>query len=155
MKPETTIRPIQQVDYEEWIRLWDGYNAFYGREHATALPDRVTRQTWGYFLSQSERVHALVAELDGKIVGLVHYLFHRSTSRISDVCYLQDLFVSPEARGKGVGRALILRVYDEAARAGSSRVYWTTQESNTPGRLLYDKVAKHSGFILYNQELPP
>ena len=154
MKPEATVRPIQKADYQEWRQLWDGYNAFYGREQTTALPEPITMQTWGYFFSQAEPVHAQVAELNGKIVGLVHYLFHRSTSRITDVCYLQDLFTSPEVRGQGIGRALILRVYQEAARAGSSRVYWTTQESNAAGRLLYDKIAKQPGFIIYNHELP-
>jgi GNAT superfamily N-acetyltransferase len=154
MKPEATIRPLQQVDYPEWRVLWDGYNAFYGREQATALPDPITTQTWARFFSQSEPVHALVAELDGKIVGLVHYLFHRSTSRLADVCYLQDLFTNPDTRGQGIGRALILQVYEEAERAGASRVYWTTQESNVAGRLLYDKVAKQTGFILYSHELP-
>jgi GNAT superfamily N-acetyltransferase len=155
MKSETTIRPVEEVDYQEWRLLWGGYNAFYGREQATALPEAITRQTWGRFFSKAEPVHALVAQRNGTIVGLVHYVFHRSTSRLADVCYLQDLFTSPEVRGQGIGRALILQVYEEAARAGSSRVYWTTQESNSPGRLLYDKVATHAGFIIYSHELPP
>lgn len=154
MKPEITIRPVQRVDYAAWRPLWDGYNAFYGRQNATALPEAVTQQTWARFFEQGEPVHALVAELDGKLAGLVHYVFHRSTSRLADVCYLQDLFTQADLRGLGVARALILRVYEEAARAGSSRVYWTTQESNAPGRLLYDKVARHAGFIIYSHELP-
>lgn len=153
MNSEITIRPLCQVDYPEWRALWDGYNAFYGRELATALPEAVTTQTWERFFAKSEPVHALVAALNGKVIGLVHYVFHRSTSRLADVCYLQDLFTSPGLRGQGIGRALITRVYEEATIAGSSRVYWTTQDSNAPGRMLYDKVAKHTGFIIYSYEL--
>ena len=94
-----------------------------------------------------------VAELDGRIVGIVHLLFHRSTSRLSDVCYLQDLFTEEACRGQGVGRALIQRVLDTAKEARSSRVYWTTQTTNVAGRALYDKMAEHRGFIVYSHEL--
>lgn len=96
----------------------------------------------------------MLAERDGQVVGLVHWVYHRSTSRLADVCYLQDLFTSREVRGQGVGRALIQAVYAQAEQAGASRVYWTTQETNTPGRLLYDKVGQHTAFIVYNHELP-
>ena len=155
MKTKATIRPPKESDYAEWRPLWDGYNAFYGREEATALPESITKQTWERFHSMHEPVHALVAELDGRLVGLAHYLYHRSTSRLTDVCYLQDLFTNQAVRGQGIGRALIAAVYAQAGEAGSSRVYWTTQESNRPGRLLYDKVAEHTGFIIYNHEIPP
>ena len=89
-----------------------------------------------------------MAESGGQLLGLTHYLHHRNTTRIELTCYLQDLFTAPEARGQGVGRALILGVYDAARAAGISRVYWQTHESNAAGRLLYDKVAKHAGFIM-------
>ena len=87
------------------------------------------------------------------VVGLAHYLYHRSTTRAEGTCYLQDLFTSPEARGQGVARALIERVCEEARLAGIKRVYWQTHVSNAAGRLLYDKVAKHAGFIVYSRDL--
>lgn len=149
----TTIRPVADADRPAWQPLWDGYNAFYGRQGPTALPAEITETTWRRFLDPSEPVFALVAERDGRLVGLAHYLFHRSTTRLEPVCYLQDLFTAPEARGSGVGRALIERVYAEAAAAGSRRVYWQTQAGNTAGRLLYDRVARHLGFIVYSREL--
>ena len=94
-----------------------------------------------------------MAEHQGEVVGLAHYLFHRSTTRLHDVCYLQDLYTVEHLRGKGIGRQLILAVYEAARRAGSSRVYWQTQASNAEGRTLYDKVARHNGFIVYAHEL--
>jgi GNAT superfamily N-acetyltransferase len=152
MSEPILVRPIQRADYSEWRPLWDGYNAFYGREGAAALADEITSATWDRFFSASEPVHAFVAESDGAIVGLVHYLFHRSTTRLHDVCYLQDLFTSQHLRGRGVGRSLIHAVYDAARTAGCSRVYWHTHTTNTPGRTLYDKVGSHTGFIVYTHE---
>jgi GNAT superfamily N-acetyltransferase len=153
MPIEPLVRPIRRDDYAGWRPLWDGYNAFYGRHDETALDERVTAQTWERFFDAGERVHAFVAELDGRIVGIVHFLFHHSTSRLADVCYLQDLFTEEACRGRGIGRALIQAVYDTAKNDGSSRVYWSTQASNTAGRALYDKVAQHHGFIVYSHEL--
>lgn len=147
------IRPIRRADYEQWRPLWDGYNAFYGRSGATALPEEITRRTWERFFEAAEPVYALVAEEAGRVVGLVHYLYHRSTTRLDDVCYLQDLFTVPSLRGLGVGRGLINAVYDAARGAGCSRVYWQTHVTNQPGRTLYDKVAEHRGFIVYSHEL--
>lgn len=147
------IRAVRRADYEGWRRLWDGYNAFYGRSGATALPEPITHATWERFLESAEPVHALVAQRDGAIVGLAHYLYHRSTTRLRDVCYLQDLFTVPELRGLGIGTGLIGGVYDAARAAGCSRVYWQTQAANRAGRALYDKVARHHGFIVYSQEL--
>jgi len=98
-------------------------------------------------------VHCLVAESQGEVVGLVHYILHRSTSRLKEVCYLQDLFTLTRLRGQGIGRQLILSVYEAAKAAGCSRVYWQTQITNAPGRALYDKVARHEGFIVYTHEL--
>ena len=147
------IRPVLRSDYPQWRPLWDGYNAFYGRSGPTALPEAITESTWERFFSASEPVHALVAEDDGRVVGLVHYLFHRSTTRLNDVCYLQDLFTAESQRGRGVGRQLILAVYEAARAAGSSRVYWQTQVTNEAGRALYDKVAEHRGFIVYAHEI--
>ena len=147
------VRPIAREDYAGWRPLWDGYNEFYGRGGPTALAEQITVATWERFFSASEPIHALVAEADGRVVGLAHYLFHRSTTRLHDVCYLQDLFTAEQHRGRGVGRLLIQAVYEAASAAQSSRVYWTTQATNAPGRALYDKVAKHLGFIVYLHEL--
>ncbi len=147
------IRPALRSDYPDWRPLWDGYNAFYDRSGPTALSETITESTWERFFSASEPVHALVAEDQGRVVGLAHYLFHRSTTRLNDVCYLQDLFTAESRRGLGVGRQLILAVYEAARAAGSSRVYWQTQVTNQAGRALYDKVARHQGFIVYTHEL--
>ena len=153
MSPTISVRPVDRGDYDQWRPLWNGYNAFYGREAETALPESVTKETWQRFLNPAEPMHALVATEGSDIVGLVHYLFHRSTTRLNDVCYLQDLFTNPSHRGRRVGHQLIEAVYAAAHAAGSSRVYWQTQVTNTPGRALYDKLARHAGFIVYSHEL--
>ena len=147
------VRPIQPTDRAAWTPLWDGYNAFYGRAGATALAPDITRTTWQRFFDASEPVFALVAEKDGALLGLVHYLYHRSTTRIELTCYLQDLFTDPAARGQGVAHAMTEAVYERAKAAGITRVYWQTHETNAAGRLLYDKVAKHAGFIVYGKEV--
>ena len=149
---DITIRPIQPADRAAWEPLWAGYNAFYDRAGATALAPEITQTLWERLFDPAEPVFALVAEHDGALAGLVHYLFHRSTSRIEPVCYLQDLFTSPALRGRGMGRALIEGVYARAGDAGAKRVYWQTRESNAAGRLLYDKVARHLGFIVYSHD---
>ncbi len=148
------VRSLQPTDRAAWQPLWDGYNAFYGRAGTTALPAEVTDTTWARCLDPSEPVHAFVAEhRRGELLGLVHYLFHRSTTRIEPVCYLQDLFTAPEARGRKIGRAMIEMVYLAAREAGAKRVYWQTQATNEAGRALYDQVAKHLGFIVYTHDV--
>lgn len=147
------IRPITLSDYDQWLPLWDGYNAFYGRSGATALAPEITQTTWNRFFDSNEPIHALVAESDGKLVGLTHYLYHRSTSAIALTCYLQDLYTTEAMRGKGVAKALINGVYEQAKLAGSPRVYWLTHETNHTAQLLYDKVADRSGFIVYRKLL--
>jgi GNAT superfamily N-acetyltransferase len=146
-----TVRAVQQSDFGDWLPLWDGYNAFYGRSGATALPRAITDSTWRRFFDATEPVHALVAEHAARLVGLAHYLFHRSTIHIEPVCYLQDLFTAEAARGHGVGRALIEEVYRQARLAGAGRVYWQTHETNLIARTLYDKVAERPGFIIYRK----
>jgi GNAT superfamily N-acetyltransferase len=153
MSERPMIRPILRSDYDGWRPLWEGYNAFYGRSGPTALAEEITHATWERFFDSSEPVHALVAEQSGRLLGLTHYIFHRSTTRLHDICYLQDLFTAEHARGRGVGRRLIEAVYEAAGNAGSSRVYWLTHATNQAGRALYDKLAKHLGFIVYSQEL--
>ena len=151
MSVDLIIRPVTGQDYERWLPLWNGYNAFYGRSGATALSPDITAMTWARFFDAYEPVHALVAASGGELLGLVHYLFHRSTTAIEPVCYLQDLFTAKAARGKGVGRALIHGVYEQARRAGSPRVYWQTHETNLTAMQLYDKVAERSGFVVYRK----
>lgn len=153
-KPPITVRPVTPDDYNDWRPLWDEYNAFYERVGPTALPEEVTDATWRRFFDASEPVHCVVAEREGKLVGTCHYIFHRSTSRLARVCYLQDLFTAPDYRGHGIGRALIQSVYEKAQEAGSNRVYWLTHSTNTPGRTLYDKVARNLGFIQYVHDVP-
>ena len=145
------IRPATAADYTAWKPLWDGYNAFYGRSGSTALPEEITRMTWARFHDPAEPVHALVAERDGSLLGLAHYLFHRSTIQLEPSCYLQDLFTVAAARGRGVGRALIEHVYEIARAARVPRVYWQTHETNATAMRLYDQVAEKSGFVVYRK----
>ena len=143
------IRAVTAADFAQWLPLWTGYNTFYKR----VLPDEVTQATWARFFDPAEPVHALVAEDNGQLLGLVHYLFHRATAMIEYNCYLADLFSNELARGKGVGKALIEAVYDRARIAGSSRVYWQTHETNAVAQVLYNKVAERSGFIVYRKQI--
>jgi len=147
------IRPVTPEDYDQWLPLWQGYNKFYGRHGETALPEAITQATWSRFLDPGEPVHALVAEQDGQLIGLVHYLYHRTTLSISQTCYLSDLFTAEEARGLGVGRKLIEAVYEQARKAGSFRVYWLTHETNETAMKLYNKIADKSGFLVYRKTL--
>jgi len=147
------VRAVNESDHPAWLPLWDGYNAFYGRQDATALPLAVTQTTWRRFFDPTEPIFGLVAESGGRLVGLCHYLFHRSTTRIEPLCYLQDLFTVPQARGRGVARALIEAVYERARAYGAQRVYWQTQDSNATARLLYDRVARHYGFLVYARDV--
>ena len=147
------IRPIATTDFVQWAQLWEGYNSFYGRAGTTALPNEITRMTWLRFFDAYEPVYALVAEKDGQLLGLAHYLFHRSTIMIEPTCYLQDLFTAEAARRQGIGQALIEAVYERAKVAGASRVYWQTHETNLTGIKLYDKVAERSGFIVYRKQI--
>ncbi|MGY3448001.1 N-acetyltransferase family protein [Bradyrhizobium sp. USDA 4353] len=153
MHETLTVRAVAYADYDRWLPLWDGYNAFYGRSGPTALPAEITATTWARFFDAGEPVHALVAESGGELIGLAHYLYHRATTSIAPLCYLNDLFTSEAARGKGVGRALIEAVYAAARAAGSGRVYWQTHETNTTAQALYDKVAERSGFIVYRKSV--
>jgi GNAT superfamily N-acetyltransferase len=147
------IRSVVREDFSRWLPLWQGYNKFYGRSGATALPDPITQMTWARFFDAYEPMHAIVAEVEGELLGLVHYLFHRSTTSIAPTCYLQDLFTTESARGKGIGRKLIHAVYEQAKLAGATRVYWLTHETNTTAMQLYDKVAERSGFVVYRKNI--
>lgn len=155
MPPTFDVRAIERIDFDAWLPLWNGYNAFYGREGATALDPKITEATWQRFFDPSEPVHAFVAQAHegGGLLGLVHHLHHRSTTRLELTTYLQDLFTTPAARGQGVGRALIQAVCSAAQGSGIKRVYWQTHHTNAAGRMLYDKVAKHHGFIVYAHDV--
>jgi GNAT superfamily N-acetyltransferase len=147
------VRNARRDDFPAWRQLWDGYNTFYGRSGSTALPERITQITWQRFFDSAEPMHALVAERSGELLGLAHFLYHRSTIMENPICYLQDLFTAQAARGHGVGRALIHAVYERAKSAGSTRVYWQTHETNGVAMRLYAKVAERSGFIVYRHNL--
>jgi GNAT superfamily N-acetyltransferase len=141
------IRPVGKGERAAWEPLWRGYQTFY----EVALSEEVTDISWERLHDPAEPMFILGAYVDGKLTGIVHYLFHRSTWTIGNYCYLQDLFVAEEARGLGLGRALIDAVYEAARNVGASRVYWLTQESNKTARALYDKLAERSGFIQYRK----
>lgn len=143
------VRDVRPEDRPQWEVLWQGYLTFY----KASIPPAAMEATWARFFDPAEPVHALVAEEAGRLLGLVHVIFHRSTWMEAPVCYLQDLFTAPEARGQGVGRQLIEAVYAKAREAGSSRVYWMTHETNAQAMILYDKVAAKSGFLQYRKEV--
>jgi GNAT superfamily N-acetyltransferase len=147
--PDFVVRAIEAADHDQWLPLWDGYNAFYGRSGSTALSPAITLETWRRFFDGLEPMHALVAERNGEILGFVHYLFHRSTILIGPTCYLQDLFTRLDVRGQGVATALIRTVTQHAKMANATRVYWQTHETNVTARRLYDQLASHMGFIVY------
>jgi len=142
------ITGLTSQDHSRWTELWTAYLAFYER----SLPDEVFEHTWTRMLNDTA-IHGLAARIDGRIVGITHFLFHESTGSIEPVCYLQDLFVDEAARGHGVGRALIKAVAARARMRDSVRLYWMTQSNNVTARLLYDRLAKHSGFIRYEYAL--
>lgn len=149
MSGSLIVRAIAPADFAQWAPLWAGYNNFYQR----VVPEAVTEMTWSRFFDAYEPVHAVVAERDGQLLGLVHYLYHRNTAMIGPTCYLQDLFTSEAARGRGVGRALIEAVYERARVAGAARVYWHTHETNATAMLLYDRIAERSGFVQYRKQV--
>lgn len=144
---ELVIRPLEQSDHDAWRRLWTDYLIFY----KASVPEAVYALTWKRLFTEGEfEPRGFIALLDGKPVGLVHYLYHRTCWSEVDNCYLQDLFAAPEARGKGVGTALIDAVRKTAATKGVTNVYWMTHETNDTARRLYDKVARRTGFIEYD-----
>ncbi|MGH7706543.1 MAG: GNAT family N-acetyltransferase [Vulcanimicrobiaceae bacterium] len=147
-----SIFALRSQDRERWEQLWHGYLAFYG----TSLPQDVYDATWRKILAPDGAIRGFAAgSLDGPegVLGIVHYFFHQSAWTTGDVCYLQDLFVDSNARGRGFGRRLIEAVAAEASRRGCFRLYWHTKESNGTARALYDAVAKFNGFIRYEYPL--
>lgn len=146
MADKIEIRPIRASDWDQWCRLWTLYLKFYD----TTLPDAVFKSSFERLLSaESHEYNGLIAEVAGKPVGLTHYLMHRTMWSVADTCYLQDLYVDPDMRGTGLGRALIEAVYDAAKDAGAADVYWHTQHFNAVARTLYDRIADLTPFIQY------
>lgn len=144
----TTIRPLEQGDRADWARLWTAYLTFY----ETSVAPEVYDVTWSRLMTGGAgEFRGLGAVVDGRLVGITHYLFHRHCWRIENVCYLQDLFADPAARGTGVGRALIEAVYQAADTAGCPVVYWNTADDNATARQLYDRIAKKTQFIKYQR----
>lgn len=141
------VRPLERSDHAAWRRLWTDYLVFY----EASVPEEVYAATWERLFSDGVfEPRGFVALADGAAVGLVHYLFHRSCWSLEGNCYLQDLFTAPEARGKGVGAALVAAVREAAAERGVTNVYWMTHETNATARRLYDRVARRTGFIEYD-----
>ncbi len=146
--PSALIRPLRTDDRTAWGALWRDYLAFY----ETTLPDEIYDTYFARLMGDDPQdFHGLIAELEGRPIGLTHYVFHRHGWKVENVCYLQDLYVSPEVRGTGAGRALIEAVYAAADAAGAPGVYWLTQKSNHTGRQLYDRVGTLTEFIKYQR----
>jgi GNAT superfamily N-acetyltransferase len=142
------IRPLAQSDREAWLPLWRGYLTFY----QASVPDEATAETWRRLTDPQGPIRGFGAvDDDGRLIGFVHYLFHPVTWSASDRCYLEDLFVSPEARGSGAGRALIEAVYEAADAVGANQVYWLTAEDNTTARRLYDRIGRLTPFVKYQR----
>ncbi len=143
------IRLARDTDFDRWIPLWNGYQGFY----KTTISEDTTKITWSRFLNTQEPMYCAVAETNSTLIGMVHYIEHRSCWTTGNYMYLQDLYVSPNMRRQGVGRALIEHVYTAAKESGASRVWWLTQETNKIGMLLYDRIAEKSGFLQYRKFL--
>ena len=141
------IRPLRLDERADWEPLWTGYLDLYN----TSVSKETYDTTWARLHDANEPMGLLGAYVDGKLLGIVHYLYHRSCWTIGNYCYLQDLFVSKDARGHGLGRALIEAVYKTAQEAGASRVHWLTHETNATARVLYDQLATAPGFIQYRK----
>jgi GNAT superfamily N-acetyltransferase len=149
MSAAIQVRPFEAADHDTWLPLWRGYQAFYKVD----IPAATSEVTWGRILDPNEPVFGALAFADSIAVGMVHWLFHRTTWTIGNNCYLQDLFVANSTRGGGVGRKLIEHVYDAARAAGCPRVYWLTHETNAQAMVLYNSIADRSGFLQYRKNL--
>ena len=142
-----SIRAVTAADHAAWLPLWQGYQRFY----KTVISDDTSAITWQRFLDGAEPMNAALAWQGDKALGLVHFIYHRSTWTVGNYCYLQDLYVDEAIRGGGIGRQLIEHVYQQAKAAGASRVHWLTHETNTDAMHLYDKIADRSGFVQYRK----
>lgn len=141
---------LEVDDARSWTRLWQGYLEFYEHE----LDEGITARTWRHLVGGDPEMVGLGATDDGELIGLCHLVFHASTWSASSYCYLEDLFVDPRQRGRGVGRSLIAAARNEAERMGATKLYWQTHLTNVTARRLYDSVADHRGFLVYEVDLP-
>ena len=144
---DVRVRPATAGDFDAWLPLWRGYQAFYRVD----IADAVTRETWRRFHDAGEPMHCTLAELDGRVAGLVHFVEHRSCWTTGNYLYLQDLFTDATLRARGIGRALIEHVYAQARARGCARVHWLTHETNVTAMQLYDRIAERSGFVQYRK----
>jgi GNAT superfamily N-acetyltransferase len=141
------VRPLADADKPAWLPLWAGYLEFY----QASLPSDVTETTFARLTGADKDMFGLVAEQDGRIVGIAHCIVHRSTWARGSYVYLNDLFVTPDVRKCGVGRALIEAIYAHADAMDAERVYWLTHESNATARKLYESLAVNDGFLEYRR----
>jgi GNAT superfamily N-acetyltransferase len=146
---DTIIRPAAAKDEVRWRALWAGYQAFY----RASVSEEATANTWARILDPNSNIDALVAEVDGHVIGICNYLFHDNTWSTQQICYLQDLFVDPAARGGGAAKKLILACEEKAKEKGAFRLYWQTQEYNAAARSLYDTITPRSSFIVYRKNI--
>jgi GNAT superfamily N-acetyltransferase len=146
---DVTIRPAEAKDEARWRELWAGYIKFY----RASVPEETTANTWKQILDPKSNIAALVAVKDGVVIGICNYLFHDNTWSTKPICYLQDLFVDPKARGGGAAKALILACEEKAKEKGAFRLYWQTQEYNAAARSLYDTITPRSSFIVYRKNV--
>jgi GNAT superfamily N-acetyltransferase len=146
---DTIIRPAASNDEVRWRALWAGYVAFY----RATVSEEATANTWARILDPNSNIDALVAEVDGHVIGICNYLFHDNTWSTQQICYLQDLFVDPAARGGGAAKKLILACEEKAKEKGAFRLYWQTQEYNAAARSLYDTITPRSSFIVYRKNI--
>ncbi|QVM96795.1 GNAT family N-acetyltransferase [Pseudomonas sp. SORT22] len=147
--PNVTIRPVTAGDHSAWLPLWQAYQQFY----ETRIDDEVSAVAWARMLDPAEPTNAALAWVDGKALGMVHWIYHRSNWSIENSCYLQDLYVQSEQRGLGIGRQLIEYVYATAKAAGCAKVHWLTHETNATAISLYEQVAERPGFIQFRKPL--
>jgi GNAT superfamily N-acetyltransferase len=150
MGDNVIVRNLSAADHDAWLPLWRGYQQFYKED----IRVETTRVTWARMLDPTEPVFGAMALAGDRAVGIVHWLFHRSCWTVANYCYLQDLFVIPEHRGSGLGRRLIEYVFAAARDARSAKVYWMTHETNATAMLLYDRIARRTGFVEYEKSLP-
>ncbi|VVO27679.1 GNAT family N-acetyltransferase [Pseudomonas fluorescens] len=143
------IRQVSADDHAAWLPLWQAYLRFYNTE----LPEAVTHSTWQRLLDPGEPTHSALAWTGGQAVGMVNFIYHRSNWSIENSCYLQDLLVTPQTRGTGVGRKLIEYVYATAREDGCCKVHWLTHETNATAIQLYERIAERPGFIQFRKAI--